>query len=60
MVTRVANRSSPGWASAVKAMFKEVDQLVMDSPSLISAARVVGVCAGKGWWGLLPKAFATN
>ena len=56
IVTRVANRSSPGCARAVKKPFADIDALIADSPSLVDAAMAVGVCAGEDRE-LLPKAF---
>ncbi len=58
IVTRVANRSSPGCARAVKKPFADIDALIADSPSLVDAAMAVGVCAGEDRE-LLPKAFET-
>ena len=46
IVTRAAERASPGCAHAVKMTFTEVDQLILDSPTVDDAALAVGVCAG--------------
>jgi hypothetical protein len=59
IVTRAADRSSPGCAHAVKTTLTEVDELIMDMGSLVDAAHAVGVCAGKNGE-LLPKAFESN
>jgi hypothetical protein len=59
IVTRAADRSSPGCANAVRATFEGVDELIMDSSSVLDAARAVGVCTGEHGE-LLPKAFATT
>ena len=58
IVTRAADRSSPGCAAAVKKTFTDIDALIVDSSSLVDAARAVGVCTGEDGE-LLPKAFET-
>ena len=59
IVTRAADRSSPGCASAVRTALDEAGRTIADSPSLIDAAKAVGVCAGEGGE-LLPRSFATK